>query len=343
MGKLFDDLQKSIDNEYASVASAGLDADITSFIDTGSYSLNALVSGSLYGGIPSNKITGIAGEQATGKTYFVLNIIRSFLESNEKAGVIFFDTEQAVTSDMMEARGIDTNRVFVVPVSTVQEFRTQAIKILDKYMERNMGDRTPLMMALDSLGMLSTTKEMEDTAAGKETKDMTRAQIIKSAFRVLTLKLGKANVPLIVTNHLYAVIGSMFPQKEQGGGGGLKYAASTIVFLSKAKEKDGKDVIGNVIHLQAIKSRMTKENKKTDTRLLYESGLEAYYGLVDLGLKHGVFQKAANKIQFPDGSKAFEKTVYKNPEKYFTEEVMEQLEQASQKEFRYGNEYEEAE
>ena len=95
-----------------------------------------------------------------------------------------------------------------------------------------------MMMCLDSLGMLSTTKEIEDTAEGKETRDMTRAQVVKGAFRVLTLKLGRAGVPMIVTNHTYDVIGSMFPQKEMGGGSGLKYAASSIIYLSKKKEKE---------------------------------------------------------------------------------------------------------
>ena len=116
------------------------------------------------------------------------------------------------------------------------------------------------MFVLDSLGMLSTTKEMEDTAEGKETRDMTRSQIVKSAFRVLTLKLGQANVPMIMTNHTYDVIGSMFPQKEMGGGSGLKYAASSIVYLGKKKEKDGAEVVGNIVHCKNYKSRITKEN-----------------------------------------------------------------------------------
>ena len=80
--------------------------------------------------------------------------------------------------------------MIIVPVTTVQEFRTQAIKILDKYLEQKEEDRKPMMFCLDSLGMLSTTKEIEDSEAGKETRDMTRAQqVVKSIFRVLTLKL----------------------------------------------------------------------------------------------------------------------------------------------------------
>ena len=113
------------------------------------------------------------------------------------------------------------------------------------------------MFVLDSLGMLSTTKEVEDASAGKETRDMTRAQIVKSIFRILSLKLGQAQIPLIVTNHTYDVVGSYMPTKEMGGGSGLKYAASTIIYLSKSKEKDGTEVVGNIIKCKTFKSRFT--------------------------------------------------------------------------------------
>ena len=218
---------KETGNEYATLAKDGVaGGDVDSFIDTGSYSFNALLSGSIFGGLPGNRITAIAGEAATGKTFFALGIVKSFLEKHPDAGVIYFESENAISRDMVESRGVDSNRLVVMPVATVQEFRSQSIKVIDKYLEQPEDKRKPMMFVLDSLGMLSTTKEMEDTAAGKETRDMTRSQIVKSTFRVLTLKLGQANVPMIMTNHTYDVIGSMFPQKEMGGGSGLKYAAS---------------------------------------------------------------------------------------------------------------------
>ena len=159
------DLVKSSGNEYASVVSDGVSAgDVDSFVDTGSYVFNALLSGSLYGGLPTNKITAIAGESATGKTYFALGMVRQFLEDNKDAAVIFFESESAISREMIEARGIDSKRMIIVPVVTVQEFRQQAISILDKYLETPKAKRPPMMMCLDSLGMLSTTKEIEDTA-----------------------------------------------------------------------------------------------------------------------------------------------------------------------------------
>jgi RecA/RadA recombinase len=264
-------------------------------------------------------------------------MVKQFLSDNPDAAVIYFESESAITKEMIEDRGIDSKRIVIVPVVTVQQFRTQSISILDKYLETDESERPPMMFVLDSLGMLSTTKEIEDTAEGKETKDMTRAQIVKGAFRVLTLKLGRAKVPMIVTNHTYDVIGSMFPQKEMGGGSGLKYAASSIIYLSKRKEKDGTDIIGNIIHCKNAKSRLTVENKVVDVRLSYDTGLDRYYGLLDLALKHGVFEKSSTRVKLPNGKTEFGKTINNNPEKYFTEEVMEQLEQAVNTEFKYGS------
>ena len=331
------DLIKASGNEYANIVSEGVAAgDVDEFIDTGSHIFNALLSGSLYGGLPSNKITAIAGESATGKTYFALGMVKQFLEDHKDSAVFYFESESAKSKDMIESRGIDSSRVVIVPVVTVQQFRNQAISILDKYAESPKSKRPKMMFVLDSLGMLSTTKEIEDTAEGKETKDMTRAQITKGAFRVLTLKLGRVGIPMIVTNHTYDVIGSMIPQKEMGGGSGLKYAASSIIFLSKKKEKEGTEIIGNIIHCKNAKSRMTVENRMVDVRLSYDKGLDRYYGLLDMALAFNVFTKEGTRVKLPNGKTEFGKTINNNPEKFFTDDVMQQLEQHAQGYFKYG-------
>ena len=341
MSDFLKDIIKETGNEYAGLVSDGIDsADVTSFIDTGSYSFNALLSGSIYGGMPSNKITAIAGEAATGKTFFALGICKAFLDKDPEAGIIYFESESAISKQMIEARGIDSKRMVIVPVATVQEFRNQSIKILDKYMEQTEKTRKPLMFVLDSLGMLSTTKEMEDTAAGKETRDMTRSQIVKSTFRVLTLKLGRANIPMIMTNHTYDVIGSMFPQKEMGGGSGLKYAASSIIYLSKRKDKEGTEVIGNIIHCKNFKSRLTKENAMIDVKLTYKKGLDKYYGLTELAEEAGIFKKVSTRYEMPDGSKVFGKNINENPEKYFTKEVLDKIDETAKRKFQYGSDEE---
>ena len=328
---------REVGNEYASIVADGVEAgDVTTFIDTGSYILNALLSGSLYGGLPANKITALAGESATGKTYFLMGIVKSFLDQDPDAGVIYFESESAITKQMVIDRGIDANRIVVQPVTTVQEFRTQSLKILDMYLAQNEADRKPLFLCLDSLGMLSTTKEVEDTADGKETRDMTRAQVLKAAFRVLTLKLGRAKVPMVVTNHTYESMG-LFSTKEMGGGSGLKYAASSIVYLSKKKEKNGTEVIGNIIHCKNHKSRLTKENKIVDVRLTYDKGLDRYYGLLEIAEKYEIFKKVSTRFEMPDGTKQFGKEILSNPTKYFTKDIMHKLNLACESEFMYGS------
>jgi len=330
-----DTVIKDSGNEFASIVSDGVAAgDVDHYVDTGSYIFNALCSGSLYGGIPSNKVTALAGETSTGKTFFALSVVRNFLEANPTGGVIYFETESAISKEMIESRGIDSQRMVLFPVSTIEEFRTQACRIVDKYMKEPK--REPMMFVLDSLGMLSTTKEMEDISNDKQVRDMTKSQLIKGAFRVLTLKLGQAKIPMIVTNHTYDVIGSYIPTKEMGGGTGLKYAASTIIYLGKKKEKEGTELVGNIIKCEAKKSRLTKEGSKIETRLYFdERGLDKYYGLLELGEQYGVFERKGNRV-IVGNSTVYPSAILKDPEKYFTEGVMKQLEEAAKKEFSYG-------
>ena len=331
------DVAKEIGNEYAGLVSDGVSAgDSADFIDTGSHIFNALVSGSIYGGVPSNKITAIAGESSTGKTFFCLGIVQHFLESNPDAGVIYFESESAISKQMIEDRGIASDRMLIVPVATIEQFRTQACRILDNYVEQPEDKRQPLMFVLDSLGMLSTEKEIADVAADKQVRDMTKSQLIKGAFRVLTLKLGKANVPMLVTNHTYDVIGSYVPTKEMGGGSGLKYASSTIIYLSKKKEKDGTEVVGNIIKCKAQKSRLTKENSQIETRLYYDKGLDRYYGLLELGERGGLWKNVAGRYEM-NGKKVYAKQILKGPETYITTEVMQALDEIAAQEFRYGS------
>jgi len=329
-------LLKELDDENTYLASDGTaSSEYGGYIDTGSYILNALLSGSIFGGIPDNKITAFAGESATGKTFFVLGIVRAFLDKNPDAAVVYYDTEAAVTKAMMESRGIDTNRVIIAEPDTIQKFKTHALKMLDAY--EKQADRPPMMFVLDSLGLLSTSKEMEDSHDGKDVRDMTKSQVIKAAFRVLTLKLAKVKVPMLVTNHVYEVIGSYVPTKELGGGTGLKYAASTIAMLSKKKEKDSDgDIIGSQIKIKTYKSRLSKENQEATVLLTYDKGLDRYFGLLDFAEEHKIFNKSGNRYELPDGRKVFGKEINSNPSAYFTEEIMQRLEECAQKEFSYG-------
>ena len=326
---------KEIGNDFTQLAS---DIDETeTYVDTGSYIFNGLISGSIFGGVSNNKITAIAGESSTGKTFFSLAVVKNFLDSNPDGYCLYFDTEAAVNKSLLSSRGIDLDRLVVVNVVTIEEFRTKALKAVDIYLKTNTEDRKPCMFVLDSLGMLSTEKEIKDALDDKQVRDMTKSQLVKGAFRMLTLKLGQANIPLIVTNHTYDVIGSYIPTKEMGGGSGLKYAASTIIYLSRKKEKDGKEVIGNIIKAKTAKSRLSKENKEVQVRLYYDDrGLDRYYGLLELGEIGGIWKNVAGRYEI-NGKKVYGKQILANPEEYFTPEVMQALDEIAQKEFSYGS------
>jgi RecA/RadA recombinase len=339
MSNFFTDLVDQLKDEDTKILSeGGASAEYSGCIDTGSYALNAVLSGSIYGGVPNNKVTAFAGESSTGKTFFVLGIVKQFLDANPEGGVIYFDTEAAVTKQMMESRGVDTKRVVISEPDTIQKFRHTELQIIEKYQAQPEAKRKPMIMVLDSLGQLSSTKEMEDTAEGKETKDMTKSAILKATFRVLNLKLAKIGVPLLVTNHVYDVVGAYIPTKEMSGGSGLKYTASTIVYLSKRKDKDGTEVVGNIVRAKLQKSRLTKENSQVEVKITYSTGLDRYFGLLDIAEKYGIIKKVSTRYELSNGVKVFGKNINEEPEKYFTKEILDQIDEACKKEFLYGQE-----
>ena len=307
----------------------------TGFIDTGCYALNALISGSIYGGIPDNRVVAFAGEEATGKTFFAMSALKTFLENNPTGRVMYYDTEFALDAEFFEKRGIDSKRVFISQPVTLEDFRTKTTKFLNAY--EKMPERKPLMFVLDSLGNLPSKKEIEDAEVGKDVRDMTKTQIIKSIFRILTQKLGKLSIPMITTNHTYAIIGAYVPTKEMSGGSGLKYAASTILFLSKKKDKDGTDVVGNIIRVKTDKSRFSKESQQVELRLDFKKGLDKYYGLLPLAEKYDIIKKVSTRYELPDGTKVWGKDILKNPQKVFTQEILDQLDVAARKEYSLGD------
>lgn len=332
--KLIDSLLKASGNDLATIASKGILGDINGYIDTGSYAFNALLSGSIYKGLPSNKILGFAGEEATGKSFYALAVIKHFLDSNPDAIVFVFETEGAATSEMLKERGIDRDRYVNLPVATVEDFRTQALKMLNDYAEWEK--KTPVMFVLDSLGNLSTKKETVDIAKGDDVRDMTRTQLIKGAFRALTLRLVALDVPMIVTNHTYKGM-SAYSGNEMSGGSGLKYAASIIVFLSRAKAEDGDEVVGSIITAKLGKSRICQAGKKVKTRLLFERGIDKYFGLIDLAVAMGVWSKISKKIAVSDTISLFESEIIRKPEKFFTKEVLDKIDAKCQAEFLLGS------
>lgn len=324
---------KEIGKEYAAVASDIVENQ--TFVDTGSYILNALVSGSIFGGISQNKITALAAPEACGKTFIALSVVRNFLHQNPEAFCLYFDTESAITKKLLEDKGIDINRVVVINVVTVEEFRRKALKAVEMYSNTPKKERKPCMFVLDSLGMLSTNKEIGDTLAEKDTRDMTKAALLKGAFRMLTLKLGQADIPMIVNNHIYESPDA-YTAKRMSGGSSLAYSASSTLFISKTKEKEGTEIAGVILRFKTIKSRFSKENQDVEVRLFYdERGLDRYYGLIELGEEAGIIPRIGARYEI-DGKKLGRKTILEDPEKYFTPELLERLDAYAKTKFMYG-------
>jgi len=332
-------LIKSTNNEFAGLANDKEKFDTLGYIDTGSYALNALLSGSIYKGTPNNKIIGWAGEESTGKTFFTLACVKHFLDTNKTGIVAYFDSEAAIDTEMLADRGIDVNRFMLIPVATIQEFRTQAFNILEEVKNTPEEERQPLMFALDSFGMLSSLAETQKVSEGNDTKDFTLLQVAKSTFRVLTLKLGRYQIPMFITAHAYANLGGYGESMKISGGSGMKYAASQLVYLSKRKFKDNKadtEQSGSEITATMKKSRFTREGRSVDILLHYDRGLDRYYGLLPLAEACGAFKKVSTKYEMPDGTKHFESVIIKNPEKFFTKEVLDKIDEYAKTYFLYG-------
>lgn len=335
-------LIKQVDNNYSELPAT------TGFLDTGSYAFNALISGTIYGGFPDNRILGLAGEEATGKTFFAMSAIKSFTEKNPNGRVLYFDTEFALDAEFFDKRGINSKQIYILQPSTVEDFKTKCLNLLVGY--EKLKDKSPLMVVLDSLGNLPSNKELEDSLSNKNVADMTKQKMIRSMFRVLIQQMGKLNVPMIVTNHVYAAIGAYVPTNVIASGGGLKYGASVIVMISKKKDKDGNDVVGNLLNVKTYKSRYSKSDQKVELRLDFKTGLDRYYGLVDIAKKYKIIKSSTkeeilsvkgdgrkNWVTLPNGAVILQDDLYDYPEKYFDKELLDKIDVVCQKEFGLGD------
>ncbi len=306
------------------------------FIDTGSYVFNALLSGSIYGGFPDNRIIGLAGEEATGKTIFAMQGVKSFLDRFPDSRCLYFDTEGAVDKVMLRNRGIDPSRVLIVRKSLVESITTDIVKILDNYKNLDESKRKRMIIVLDSLGNVGTTKEKDDALKGEDKADMQRAKNIKKFFRIISNDMELLGIPMIVPAHVYEKIGSYVPTKEVGSGSGLKYMASSIIMFSKAQDKDTEGTVGTIITAKTVKSRFSKPYQSVKMRWSFETGLDRYYGLVDLAIAAGIWKEAPKRVELPDGTKLFQKTIEDNPTQYFTKEILDKIDEYVKVKFGYG-------
>ena len=340
----FDDLLKRAGVDIPTVSNAPQKP--VTFYDTGSLILNALLSGSMLGGI-SNKITVLAGEESTGKTFIALQIIRNFLDRYPTANVIVFDSEDDPSKGLgpLVDRKIDPDRIRVTATNTIQDFKVQVNRITNQYLAEPVEGRPPLLLCLDSLGNLASTKEAKDTdeekvnAKGEEIKDMSKPALLRGLFRVLSVKIGEAQIPMLITNHTYESMDPYGTKRIMSGGGGAKYSSSSIVFLGKKKHYDtDKSVIGSILTASLEKSRFTRQGKKAELLLAHDYGLDKYWGLFELGKELGLLPLVGKVYEFPDGQTASRKEIEATPAKYFDTKVnFDAFEALCNKTFKFGN------
>lgn len=255
-------------------------------INTDIYIMNALFSKSIYGGVSDDRITILAGPPNTGKSYLVYNIARNAQKQGKF--VLFIDTEHSINKPILEGFGIktDPDHLKLVSSNKVEDLKIFLTKFLDGLKTaKDTGAEIPeIVVFLDSIGQLASEKEKADALEGKNKQDMTRAKSIKQLFRVINSDLGYLGIPMICTNHTYEDTTSFFPTQIMSGGKGAEYSASTIVFLSTAKLKTGREdeldlnSSGVVVTAQARKNRMAKP-KKVKFEIDHEFGTNKFRGL----------------------------------------------------------------
>ncbi len=306
----FADLNKEMSkiSEYGETLDKSTISEIDHYIPTGNYHLNACLTGSLFGGYPNNRAVALAGPSGTGKTYLILNAIKQ--AQKQGYSIVFYDSENAVDKSLVEKFGIDASKFRYEPCNTVQEFRSSVTAITDVLIEqKKKGIALPkIMVVLDSAGNLATQKEIDDAKTGSSKADMTRAKLLKSTFRIIMTQFGICKIPFLFTNHTYQTQ-DLFSRQVGGGGTGPEYAASIILFLGKAKLKEGIEQTGIIVTAKPNKNRFAKPTN-IKFHISFNKGMNPYVGLEEYigwdicGIERGRFitEGAFNKL--PDPGKA---------------------------------------
>jgi RecA/RadA recombinase len=299
------ELSKIAGFETGSILTDNTFSEVDDWIPTGNYLLNAQLSGSLFGGIPNTRSLGLMGDPGTGKSFVCLNVVR---EAQKKGyDVMYCDTEGAIDKSTAVNFGINTDKIRYQPIKTVTEFQTFVSNLLALVKKAKENGASPkILLILDSLGMLSTDKELNDAMIGKNAADMgAKAKELRKLFRVITLDLTAARIPLICTNHVYTG-GGFMPTKESSGGDGPIFAMSVISFLSKAqlKENGSATKTGIIVTSNLKKSRFTIP-EPIKFHISFANGMNPYVGLQDFvtweacGIERGKLEEVKSK----DGTK----------------------------------------
>jgi RecA/RadA recombinase len=309
-GSIFD-IVKSFD-ESAEILSKSKTAVISDYIDTGSYILNACISGSLLKGVPAGRCTVLAGDPGTGKTFLAISVCRNA----QKKGYtpIYLDSESAIDLDQVSKLGADPNNFIIKQVTTVSEVSIFIARTCKSILDMPEEERPKVIFVLDSLGNLTSDKELNDTIDGNDKRDMTRAQAVKALFRTNATALGKIQAPFIVNAHIYRTQ-DLFAKTVVSGGSGINFNASVTLLLSTSKlddkqsDKIAENKVGDFVKTGVVvtakpeKSRFTIPQKVRFQIPFFKApnpyvGLESYITWENSGIMRGklITEKEYNKL-----------------------------------------------
>lgn len=348
MNKEVLDALNAISSPSASFLSESTISTVSDYIDTGSMVLNALISGSLYGGVPKGRVTVLAGESKVGKTLFILKI----LANAQKKGYVpvIFDSENAIDNDTAKRIGLDTSKVKYVPVSSIEECRNEIFKFLSHVQEAGLEGQ--FIIAIDSLSNLFSKLDITRMEKDSDSVDTgTKARVMKSLMQTLTNMCGITKTTAVCTAHVYDNPGEMYPSLEKAipGGKSIKYLPSVTVQLTRKPVKDDggktiaderaasqKNYSGIIIRALTVKNRFIREFLEGEMYLSFSSGLDKYYGLLELLVGMGVIIQTGSTYQLPDGTKL---GYYKNfrKDESFWDIVLPELEKVLKDEWSYSS------
>lgn len=338
-----------IDTPAASFLSDSTLSRVDSFVDTGSMVLNALISGSLYGGVPVGRVTVLAGESKVGKTLFMLKI----MANAQKAGLVpvIFDTENAIDDEGAKRLGLDTTKVKYIPVTSIEETRNQIYKFLRSVQEKGLENK--FIIGIDSLSNLFSEMETKRMEKDSVSVDMgTGARAMKSLMKTITNLCGVTKTTCVCTAHVYDNPGEMYPSLEKAipGGKSIKYLPSVTVQLVRKPVKDDggktieddravsqKNFSGIIIRALTVKNRLIRQYLEGEMYLSFATGLDKYYGLTDLLVGLGVVIQTGATYQLPDGTKIGYYKNWRKDNELWQETLLPSLESKIKDEWSYGS------
>ena len=282
--------------------------DPTDWVSTGSFALNYLISGSFKKGIPLGKVTVLAGESGSGKSYIASgNMIRNAQEQG--IFVVLIDSENALDEQWLKDLGVDTdpNKLLKLNMAMIDDVAKTISEFMKEYRAMSEDDRKEqkVLIVVDSLGMLLTPTDVNQFDAGDLKGDLGRKpKALTALVRNCVNMFGSYNVGLVATNHTYASQDMFDPDDKISGGQGFIYAASIVVAMRKLKLKEDEDgnkvsdVLGIRSAIKIMKTRYAKPFESVQIKIPYSTGMNPYSGLVDLFEGKQLLNKEGNSLVF---------------------------------------------